>query len=178
MSTDNEYMLKICVLGSVSELKTEFIHFFAEGKFNLHYVKEVIMPTLGVDISIKIINVDDNEVKLILVDTAGQEFFGKLRPSYYRGASVATILFDKCDRQSFETLPNWLREFQKYIGPDVSITLVGLITQCEENSQEIPSEKGSKLAALFNMTYFGSSPTDRQKSYEIFSHLARQVIEK
>ena len=178
MSTDNEYTLKICVLGSVSELKTEFIHFFAERKFNFDYVKEVIMPKVGVDISTKIINVDDNEVKLILVDTAGQEFFGKLSPSYYQGASAVTILFDKCDRQSFETVPNWLREFQKYIGSDVPIALVGLITQCEENSQEILSEEGSKLAAQLNMTYFESSPTDRQKSYEIFSHLSRQVIEK
>ncbi len=60
------------------------IRSFAEGKFTTNY-----LPTQGVDITTKRIQVDDSEVKLIMVDIASQEFFQERRPSYYRGASAA-----------------------------------------------------------------------------------------
>ena len=97
----NEYLLKICAIGSGSVGKTSLIRRFAEGKFTTNY-----LPTLGVDITTKKIEVDNNNVKLILVDTAGQEFFGKLRPSYYRGASACAIFFSLNDRNMFDTIPN------------------------------------------------------------------------
>ena len=84
----DEYVLKICAIGSGNVGKTSLIRRFAEGKFTMNY-----LPTLGVDITTKHLTVDNNLVKLILVDTAGQEFFGKLRPSYYRGASACLIIF-------------------------------------------------------------------------------------
>lgn len=40
--------------------------------------------TIGVDFKTKIINVDENYVKLACWDTAGQERFRTLTPSYYR----------------------------------------------------------------------------------------------
>ncbi|MHA1979174.1 MAG: hypothetical protein ACW98F_13300 [Candidatus Hodarchaeales archaeon] len=171
-SSDMEYLLKICVIGSVNQLQAEFIHTFVGYKN-----PEEHLPTLGVDIRTGRIWIDEILVKLIIVDTAGQDFFGKLRPSYYRGASAVIILFDKCNRQSFAAIPNWLKEFQKYIQPEVPTALVGLITQCEENSEEISSEEGHKLATQLNMQYFESQPTDRQQTSEIFTYLARQVIE-
>lgn len=95
---------------------------FAEGKFTTNY-----LPTLGVDITTKKIEVDNKRIKLILVDTAGEEFFGKLRPSYYRGASACTLFFSLNDRNTFDTIPNWLAEFRKHISDlKVPISLVAI----------------------------------------------------
>ncbi|MHA1967034.1 MAG: Rab family GTPase [Candidatus Hodarchaeales archaeon] len=113
----NEYLLKICAIGSSDLEKTTLIRRFAEGKFTTNY-----LPTLGVDITTKKIQVDDNNIKLILVDTAGQEFFGKLRPSYYRGASACTIFFSLHKRETFNAVPLWLKEFREHI-PDASIPI-------------------------------------------------------
>ena len=96
----DEYLLKICAIGSGSVGKTSLIRRFAEGKFTTNY-----LPTLGVDITTKRIEIQDNIVKLILVDTAGQEFFGKLRPSYYRGASACLILFALNEKSSYDSIP-------------------------------------------------------------------------
>ncbi len=171
--SDNEYLQKICVIGSPDSLKTQFIRSFAENKFDTNY-----LPTLAVDITTKKITFDDIQVKLILVNRTGQEFFGKLRPSYYRGASGAIILFDKCDRQSFADIPNWLVEFQKYIRSEVPVALVGLISPCDSvNSlDEISFEEGQTLATQLDLVYFESKPTDGHKTSEIFTYLARQVI--
>ncbi|MFX1508035.1 MAG: Rab family GTPase, partial [Promethearchaeota archaeon] len=116
-----EYLLKVCILGFPGELKTDWVRRYAEGKFTTDY-----LPTLGVDITTKQIHVSCNNIKLILVDTANQEFFGKLRPSYYRGASAAIITFDKGDRDSFKAVKKHYNEFKKYIPQGlIPITLVG-----------------------------------------------------
>jgi len=44
----DEYLLKICIIGSPDELKTRMTRTFAVGKFTTHY-----LPTLGVDITTK-----------------------------------------------------------------------------------------------------------------------------
>ena len=111
---NNEYLLKICAIGSGNTGKTHFIRKFAEGKFDTNY-----LPTLGVDITTKKVCFNGIQVKLILVDTAGQEFFGKLRPSYYRGASACLIFCNIDDRKSIESIPDWLAEFKKYISCNV-----------------------------------------------------------
>ncbi|MHA1995861.1 MAG: Rab family GTPase [Candidatus Hodarchaeales archaeon] len=114
----SEYLLKICAIGSGNTGKTLFIRKFAEGKFDTNY-----LPTLGVDITTKKICFNNTQIKLILVDTAGQEFFGKLRPSYYRGASAGLIFCNIYDRNSIETIPNWLTEFRKFFSPQAAIPM-------------------------------------------------------
>ncbi len=172
MASDEISILKICALGSVPELKNQFVRCSADTKFSTNY-----LPTQGADICTKKIIVNNEPLKLILVDTASQEFFGKLRPSYYRGASAAIILFDRCSRKTFETVPNWLTEFQKYIQSDVPIALVGLITRCEDQMLKISSDEAQALASQLGLAYFESKSTDAQKASEIFTYLAKQVIE-
>jgi GTPase SAR1 family protein len=118
----DEYLLKICILGIPDKLKTKIIRGFAEGKFTTNY-----LPTLGVDITTKRIEVQENHVKLIIVDTASQEFFSNSRPSYYRGASACLIFCALDDQTSFEVVPDFLAEFSKHIPQStVPIALVGI----------------------------------------------------
>jgi len=123
----DEYLLKICMIGIPDKLKTKMIRIFTEGAFLIDYPS-----TLGVAVITKQIQVDGNNIKLIIVDTAGQEFFGKLRPSYYRDASAAIIIFDKSSKNSFHAVKDWYKEFKKHI-PEASVpvALVGFITKSE-----------------------------------------------
>jgi small GTP-binding protein len=121
----SEYLLKICAIGSGDVQKTEIIRKYAEDKFDGNY-----LPTLGVDITTKKIVINRTQTKLIIVDTAGQEFFGKLRPNYYRGASGALIFCNLYNRKSIESIPSWLEEFKKHIpSPDIPISIVLVINQ-------------------------------------------------
>ncbi|MHA2244637.1 MAG: Rab family GTPase [Candidatus Hodarchaeales archaeon] len=118
----DEYLFKICAIGSPNTCKTALIRRFVEGKFTTDY-----LPSLGVDITTKQVQVDDNNIKLILVDTAGQEFFGKLRPSYYSGTSACLIFCSLKDRTSINNVSNYLLEFRKHVScPSVPITLVAV----------------------------------------------------
>ncbi len=186
MEEKSEDLIKICLIGSVhTKLQTAFMRGFAEDKFDGNY-----LPTLGVDITTKKISVKDRQTKLILVDTAGQEFFGKLRPNYYRGASGVIILFDKGDYKSFTDVPNWLKEFRDNLYPNIEqwnkyhtnwdriktpfpnpdlipVFLIGLITKPEE----VSVEEAKALANQMEATYFECLPTEGKKIIKVFEHL-------
>ncbi|MHA2074497.1 MAG: GTP-binding protein, partial [Candidatus Hodarchaeales archaeon] len=67
----DEWVLKICAAGSFQVGKTSLIRRYAEGKFSESYT-----PTIGVDVTVKRVTIDNQQVKLLLWDTAGQEVFG------------------------------------------------------------------------------------------------------
>ena len=188
MDEKEEELVKICLIGSVHpKLKTKFIRRFAEDKFSGNY-----LPTLGVDITTKKITFDDHSVKLILVDTAGQEFFGKLRPNYYRGASGVIILFDKGDYKSLTDVPNWLREFRENIEAKIPVTIkkkyysnqpppdptpaaiVGLITETEE----VTSKEAQALADQLRLKYFECLPTEGKELVKVIEYFIMKSIEE
>lgn len=47
-------------------------------------------------------------------DTAGQERFRTLTPSYYRGAQGVILVYDVSSQESFEGLEVWLNELDTY----------------------------------------------------------------
>ena len=162
------YLLKICIIGTPNELKTKMNRNFCG------YQPNTLLKT-GVEILTKEIRVAGNFVKLILVDTAGQEFFGKLRPSYYRGASAAIITFAKEDRGSFKAVKDWYKEFKKQIPKSsVPITLVGFIT----DSEAVTTEEGQNLAEELGISYYETKPTNRRIMAEVCQDLALKIINK
>ncbi|MHA1942416.1 MAG: Rab family GTPase [Candidatus Hodarchaeales archaeon] len=177
-------LMKICLIGSApAKLKTGFIRRYADDKF-----EENRLPTLGVDITTKIINIDGSRIKIILVDIAGQEFFGEIRPGYYRGASGAIIFFDKGDYTSFTEVPKWLKRFRdnleekipdsikkKYYShqppPDPTpVAMVGLITETEE----VPLKKAKALADQLEIAYFECLPTEGKELGKVIEYLVRK----
>ncbi|NHJ02043.1 MAG: GTP-binding protein [Candidatus Heimdallarchaeota archaeon] len=170
--SENEYLLKICAIGSGSVGKTSLIRRYAEGKFTTNY-----LPTLGVDITTKKIQIANNQVKLILVDTAGQEFFGKLRPSYYRGASACLIMFALNEKKTFDAVPNWLAEFRKHIPEStIPIALAGNKKDLEKDRQ-VSTEEAKKFATERNMSYFETSAKlGGDEIEQIFHNLAQDAL--
>lgn len=163
------YLLKIVIIGSYNRYKTQFVRKFAD-----HFSDGENFKSLGHFPGSKSIRVDKKLVKLILIDLDGREFFGKLRPNYYRGASACIIVFDKSDRQSFDTVPDWQTEFRKNIpSPDVPFALVGIKTTSNEN---IPFDEGKSLADQLDLVYFEISSPTFKYSYKIFNYLIREVF--
>jgi Ras-related protein Rab-18 len=59
-------------------------------------------------------------------DTAGQERFRTLTPTYYRNAQGAIIVYDVSRRQTFERVEQWLQELDAYVNrTDVVKMIVG-----------------------------------------------------
>lgn len=87
---------------------------------------------------------EDRTVRLQLWDTAGQERFRSLIPSYIRDSSVAVIVYDVANRQSFLNTNKWVEEVRAERGSDVIIVLVGNKTDLVEKRQVSIEEGDAK----------------------------------
>lgn len=60
-------------------------------------------------------------------DTAGQERFRTITQSYYRSAHAAIIAYDLTRRSTFESVPHWIHEIEKYGAANLVIMLIGRV---------------------------------------------------
>ena len=82
--------------------------------------------TIGVDYSTKILKMSDSSlVKLQMWDTAGQENFISLIRTYYKDVGGAVIIFDLCDRRTFNRVHFWYNELKKNASEDYPIIIIG-----------------------------------------------------
>lgn len=64
-------------------------------------------------------------LQLQIWDTAGQERFRSITQSYYHSADALVLVFDVTSKESFNSLPSWLKEVEQYASPKVISVLVG-----------------------------------------------------
>jgi small GTP-binding protein len=88
---------QVIVLGSTAVGKTSMISQFVHGPMNQSH-----QPTVGIDFFVKVVTVGDLNVRLQIWDTAGQEHFNSVTPSYIRKATVVVLVFDITQRSTFE----------------------------------------------------------------------------
>ena len=84
---------KAVFLGDQGTGKTSIIKAFMYGSFDHNY-----QATIGIDFLSKTMYLDDRTVRLQIWDSAGQERFRSLIPSYIRDSSVAVVVYDITSR--------------------------------------------------------------------------------
>ncbi|KIZ01183.1 Rab6/RabH-family small GTPase [Monoraphidium neglectum] len=85
---------------------------------------------------------------LLRRDTAGQERFRSLIPSYIRDSSVAVVVYDVTNRASFLNTVRWIQEVRTERGSDVIIFLVGNKTDLLDKRQVSLEEGDAKAREL------------------------------
>ena len=65
--------------------------------------------TVGVEFLSKIVKIHNQNFKVALWDTAGQEKYKSLSKVYYKGSSGILIVYDVTDPQSYLDVEQWMR---------------------------------------------------------------------
>ena len=94
---------KLVFLGDIYVGKTSIINQFMYDSFDNNY-----QATIGIDFLSKTLTIGDKSMRLQLWDTAGQERFRSLIPNYIRDSSVAVVVFDVTNKQTFTSLDKWI----------------------------------------------------------------------
>jgi Ras-related protein Rab-1A len=144
---------------------------FADDTFSESYIS-----TIGVDFRFKTLTVDGKIVKLQIWDTAGQERFRTITSAYYRGADGVMLVFDKTSRDTFDHIPDWLDEINKY-SETSSRVIVGNKQDSNETIQ-VDQETGKKFAESRNMSYVETSALNGSQVALAFEIMARELISK
>jgi len=102
--------------------------------------------TIGIDFLSKTMYLEDRTVRLQLWDTAGQERFRSLIPSYIRDSSIAVVVYDVSNRDSFLNTSNWMDDVRKERGTDIVICLVGNKADLADERRTVSREEGEEKA--------------------------------
>ncbi|EGT36959.1 hypothetical protein CAEBREN_29013, partial [Caenorhabditis brenneri] len=100
--------------------------------------------TIGVDFTMKTLNIDGKRVKLQIWDTGGQERFRTITQSYYRSANGIVLCYDMTCKQSFGSLQRWIDDVSKFAAPNVVKLLIG--TKCDlEDQRAVEADEAEML---------------------------------
>eukprot|EP00834_Sanchytrium_tribonematis_P001084 NODE_23_length_42016_cov_0.755803.p22 type:complete len:190 gc:universal NODE_23_length_42016_cov_0.755803:35098-34529(-) len=152
---------KIVFLGHVGSGKTSIITRFMYDTFESNY-----QATIGIDFLSKTMYLDDRTLRLQLWDTAGQERFRSLVPSYIRDSSVAVVVYDTTDRNSYEQVEHWVAEILAERGSDVILAIIG--NKTDLSNKEVPKEVAMKKAEEYNAIFCECSAKTGDNVKELF----------
>ncbi|KAJ2739794.1 GTPase Ryh1 [Coemansia sp. BCRC 34490] len=115
---------------------------------------------------------EDRTVRLQLWDTAGQERFRSLIPSYIRDSSVALVIYDITNRESFIQTTKWIEDVRAERGDEVIIVLVGNKTDLNDAGRQVSTEEGEKKARDFNVMFMETSAKAGHNVKILFRNIA------
>merc|ERR1712025_718327 len=139
---------KLVFLGEQGVGKTCIINRFVYDSFGRNY-----QATIGIDFLSKTMYLEDRTVRLQLWDTAGQERFRSLIPSYIRDSTVAVVVYDITNVNSFEQVTRWVEDVRAERGSDVIIVLVGNKTDLADK-RHVSIDEGEKKAQELGVSLF------------------------
>ena len=160
-SVDNSISVtrhKIIFVGDAATGKTSIINRIIDNPFNDTY--EV---SIGIDFMSKNIRFRGQNIKIQIWDSAGQEKYKGLIPSYVRNSSIVFIVYDISNRSSFDNIPNWI-SFVKNIEKTTMI-LCGNKTDLD---REVNKNEAEELAKREGLIFFECSAKTNENIKNMF----------
>lgn len=171
MSKERKFVFKIVVIGDGAVGKTSLIARFAEKTFQAEY-----KPTLGTNIVIKELQLDNNNIKLLLWDIAGQAKWRDVRHLYYKGAQGSILVFDVTRPGTFESIPAWYKDLIKFSGDIPRILLANKVDLTD--IRKVNQDQGQTIAKEFDASYFETSAKDGTQVNDAFEKLSIAILNK
>lgn len=167
-------LLKVILLGDGGVGKSSLMNRYVTNKFDSQ-----AFHTIGVEFLNRDLEVDGRFVTLQIWDTAGQERFKSLRTPFYRGADCCLLTFSVDDRQSFENLSNWQKEFVYYadVKDPEHFPFVVLGNKIDKLERQVSTEEARAWCMENgNYPYLETSAKDDTNVTVAFEEAVRQVL--
>ncbi|CAG9860755.1 unnamed protein product [Phyllotreta striolata] len=164
-----EVALKVVIVGNGGVGKSSMIQRYCKGTFTKDYKK-----TIGVDFLERQIEVDGEDVRLMLWDTAGQEEFDAITKAYYRGAQACVLAFSTVDRDSFEAAHSWKLKVENECGEIPTVIVQNKIDLLDQGV--VSPEEAELLARALGCRLIRTSVKEDINVAAVFRHLASKCL--
>ena len=128
-----KFRFKITVIGDGMVGKTTLIRKFTKGSFVQDYVK-----TIGAQFSVFDKQIDEDKIRLLFWDIAGQVDFNFLRPSFFNNSRAAIIVYSLEDNElgenSFKHIDDWYKDITEHCGEIPTVIFANKLDLVDENS--------------------------------------------
>ena len=163
---------KVVVLGDPKVGKTSTILRFTDSVFLRAYI-----PTMGLNITQKIFNVDSIIVELVLWDIGGQTKFELIRKKFYEGASILLVIFDLTNPMSFANVSKWHQDIKNYMKNNKALKGYLIGNKIDLTKKRIVSEIDAKrLSYALDLEYIEISALTGYNVEMVFHKIARKLL--
>ena len=164
-------VIKIGLLGDSTVGKTAICNSFMNIEFNPD-----TLTTIGHDkLEKKYKFQDGKEMKVIILDTAGQERFKAIATKTLKAVLGVIVVFDVTIRKTFENVNEWLEKIKEDLS-DPNIVIFG--NKIDKEGREISPEEAEKFAKSLNLKYFETSAKLSQGINEGFDYIINESYKK
>lgn len=168
---DESEILKIILLGDSAVGKSKLMERYLHGTFQ----KSQVSSTYALNLFRKSITLaDGKEVKVDFWDTAGQENFQTMHPSFYYQAHACILLFDITRKQTYLNLTKWYGELRQYCE---NVPVIVAATKIDVDM--MVTRKAFKFPAEHNLPFFFVSSADGTNVEKVFEEaICAAVVHK
>lgn len=168
-----DFLFKLILIGDSNVGKTCVVQNFKSGIFS-----EKQQNTIGVDFTVRTLDIEGRKVKMQVWDTAGQERFRTITQSYYRSAHGAMITYDITRRATFDSVKHWIKEVELYGAANVVLVLIG--NKCDlEQERQVQFQEACSLAKERGiLAALETSAKESQNVDEAFMVMARELLSR
>ena len=156
---------KIIFVGDSGVGKTTLIN-----RINNEEFKDLNESSVGIDYYSKNIKFRGEELTLQIWDTAGQEKYRGLIPTYARNAVLAFIIYDISSKKSFENLTEWIN----YLNSIEKMPMIICGNKIDlVDDRQVSKEEGEEFAKKNNLIFFEiSAKTNENMNYMLYRSIA------
>jgi len=167
--TDISFKISLC--GEPGVGKTSIALRQAQGSFPITH-----HPTLGANFLIWDTMIDGKDIRLIIGDSGSQERFLPVLPTYFQGSSVAALVYDITNRESFDKLDYWRNLLLESVG-NIPFIVVGNKTDLE-TKRKVEIEEAEQFASENHTIHFEVSAKENNNLYPVFKKIIEIALEK
>ena len=165
------FLFKYIIIGDSFVGKSKILLRYTNNEYNENFV-----ITIGAEFGAKTINIDGQEIRIQIWDTAGMENFKSITRSYYKNSICALIVYDISNKDSFKNVLNWIEDCKVFSPKNILLVLIG--NKCDlEEKRQVSIEEGKKVAEENDMIFFETSAKDNINIDEVFLKSYKKILE-
>ena len=158
MTNSEVYRFKIVIVGDGAVGKTSLIKKFTKGTFERDYVK-----TIGAQFSKYNKKLNEDLIRLVFWDIAGQDDFNFLQPLFYKESKAAIIVYsledNRLGQNSFNHVKNWHEVVKENCGNIPIVLFANKVDLVDENDIDISKIQNLTQDNNFLKFFFTSAKT-------------------
>jgi len=168
-----DHQIKLLLLGEQAVGKSSLLMRYTDNEFHLN-----IMGTGGMDLKRKMIQINEEDVKVMIYDTAGHERFRSIAKTQYKGSQGVILIYDVTEKKSFDRVSNWVDSIKENSDTqNVEILLVG--NKIDMNNERVVSfADGNDLANNFGINFIETSAKTGENVESAFFTIIKKIFDK
>eukprot|EP00744_Colponema_vietnamica_P010563 GILI01014915.1.p1 GENE.GILI01014915.1~~GILI01014915.1.p1 ORF type:complete len:227 (+),score=43.34 GILI01014915.1:30-683(+) len=159
--------LKIILLGDSAVGKSKLVE-----RFLLNNYQPRQLSTYALTLFRHTTSIEGTEYHIDFWDTAGQEKFNSLHPSYYFDANACILCFDVTRKVTYKNLQTWYEEMRSHC-PYIPCILVANKIDVDYKV----TKKSFNFASKNNLSFFFVSASDGTNVVKVFNEAVKLALE-